>query len=894
MDTLYYEPDGVTPTNFATVEYREGIYSGYKFYETAYADATGDGKDEAYENVLYPFGYGLSYTTFEWKLDNVAAQADITSATQTITMRAWVKNTGDVAGRDVVQVYYNPPYTSGGIEKSAANLVGFAKTDLLQPGESQVLTVQFVAQDMASFDWNDANDNDFMGYELEAGDYEISINRNSHEKVASVTRTVKSTILCKTDYITGEEIVPVFTGDYTTVNESLLNGMISRATGLVQPEPVSKEERTLDQATYDDYLSQATYYPYQDEETDPWYVAEVPDGWTQAADDSAQLEITLQDMAGVPYEEPVINEDNTVTLAQDENSQLWEEFMNQFTWEELCMLPVRPNVIIPRLGTITTGNSYRDPDGPINAGGVQFPSNPIVAATFNQELANEVGHMVGSLLLLNGSRGWRGTGADIHRSPFSGRNFEYYSEDGVMSGLIAAQVTRGVTDKGIVAHVKHFFGNDQETYRADYGGVFTWATEQVLREQTAKPFEYIVKQGGSLGLMNSFNRLGKWTVSTNWAAHELLLNKEWDFQGECEGDAWAKQYVPLNLGVRGGDDRLLSSDSSYPTNALERGRWDVEENCVFVAASAEEYTTYDSGIGTLKSPTHYFAVRKCAQRILQASANSAVSNNGYDPYGEEVTIELTKGIYSSTTLTIPGKTNDVQFTFADDVVWPEGMTYNAETGILSGTPTGNGLVDIEATFNADGWVTNRPATIHFTLASDFKINGETVMVGSTINAEAGDTLDIVADTLYYGNQFMYETSRGASNQRIMNSYQGIDGSWYHRDEDKSAADIITLGDMEVMTENLYEYSVTITNASGGAASGITFEPINTMEMGWMGKSAYEVNTGARIVIGNNVAAGTYTVEVTLTVPYVSKSTNPWMRANGNNFDYVETFTIVVG
>ena len=907
MDVMYYQPDG-SNTNFATVEYREGIYYGYKYYETRYADAQGDAaKEAAYENVLYPFGYGLSYTSFEWKLDNVEKTATIDSATQTITMRAWVKNTGKVAGKDVVQVYYSAPYTKGGIEKAATNLVGFAKTDLLEPGESDVVTIQFVAQDMASFDWNDANDNDHLGYELEAGDYTISINRNSHEVVDSVTRTVKSTIFCDTDYVTGKEIKPVFTDDYTTVNESLLNGMISRADegGLQQPKPSSKEDRTLDQATYDDYLSQAQYFPYQDTADDPWYVAEVPTGWTQAADDSAKLTITLQDMAGVKYTEPVINEDNTVTLGTDADSQKWEQFMNQFTWEELTKLPTATNVTIERLGTIDNNYNYGDPDGPINAGGVQFPSNPILAATYNQELAKEVGTMVGNLLLLNGSRGWRGAGADIHRSPFSGRNFEYYSEDGVHSGLIGAQVTRGVTDKGIIAHFKHFFGNDQEAYRADYGGIFTWATEQVLREQTAKPFEYIIKFGGTLGLMNSFNRLGKWTMSTNWAAHELLLNQEWDFQGSVEGDMWAKQYVPLNLAVRGGDEHLLTNDSSYTPCALERGRWDPDENCVFVAKDASEYTTYDSGIGTLKSPTHYFAVRKCAQRILQTYANSSVSNNGFDGIdGEQVELTLVKGMYVSMQLEIPGKSNDVKFNFGEDAAWPEGMKFDAATGILSGTPTGAASDPVSGTFTADTWVTDRKVSFSFKYVSDFQVNGSALVPGAKLNAKAGDTITITADQLYYGNQFVYDNGRRASNQRIMNCYYSNDGSWYHRDEDKSAADIITLNNLELgkpveelanlAMSQIYGYTVTVKKDGVAVNDGITVEYIDTYEMGWAKKSGYDVNTSAKITLGAGLAAGEYTVEVNLHVPYVSKGTNPWMRPGSTNFDYAETFTIVVG
>lgn len=896
LDTLYYDKDG-NATKFANLEYREGIYYGYKFYETAFADASGDAaKKEAYSNVLYPHGYGLSYTSFEWKIDNVAKTKTIKGANDMITMRVWVKNTGTVAGKDVVQVYYSAPYTKGGIEKAATNLIGFAKTKMLEPGKSDVVTVSFPAQEMASFDWNDANKNNFKGYELEKGDYTISINRNSHDVVDSVIRNVASDIQCKTDLVTGKEIKPVYTGSFDSTNESLLGGMISRATGLKQPAAASKADRTLSEATLADYESQAEYFSYMDKETDPWYVKSVPTGWTQATDKTAELELTLADMAGVKYTEPVINEDNTVTLATDEDSKKWERFMNQFTWEELCELPTRANNLFERLGKGLLKESrgaytYRDPDGPINAGGVQFPSNPILAATYNLDLAEQVGTMVGNLLLLDGSYGWRGAGADIHRSPFSGRNFEYYSEDGVLSGLIGAKVAKGVTDKGIIAHFKHFFGNDQETYRADYGGVFTWATEQVLREQTAKPFEYIIKYGGSIGLMNSFNRIGKWTQSTNYATHELLLNQEWDFQGSCEGDAWAKQFVPLNLGVRGGDDELLSADSGYPPCALERGQWDANKNCVLVAADKAEYEAnggYNSGKGTVASPTHYFAVRKCAQRLIQTMANSAVNQNGY-AQNEEVIYTFTKGMYNTVKLSIPGKTNDAKFEFAEGVVWPAGMKYNADTGILSGTPTEDTNADVSGTFTCDSWInTAKNVTFKFRMKSDLRFNGTNIVDGGTVNVAAGAlNATIDAEQLVYGSQLVVkETSRGASNQRIMNSYY-FEGAWYHRDEDKSAADIVTLGDnmADVTQFNLYEYSIT------GLPAGVTAEKVMTQELGWMGKSSYEVNTSLKLT--GNLTAGDYQVTVSLKVPYVSKGTNPWMRANGDNMVYTVTFTLHV-
>ncbi|MCI9031021.1 MAG: hypothetical protein HFK09_00655 [Clostridia bacterium] len=989
LDAVYYDKDG-NVSKFADVEYREGIYYGYKYYETRYTDNTD--KEEAYENVLYPYGYGLSYTTFDWVLDNVSATGNITGADSQITMRVWVKNSGLVPGKDVVQVYYSAPYFENGIEKAAVNLVGFGKTKLLQPGESDVVTITFNAQDMASYDWNDANSNGFSGYELEAGDYKIVAAHNSHEaaqlamgeadatlktdyktadgttsmsrKGFSVTRTVaqaagdtatngKTGINCETDLVTGKKIENVYFAekedgtkvveaiagtdgkdniagilshkDFRSVNASLTKGMISRSDegGLKQPEPASKEDRTLSDEVLADWNSQSQYFSYQDKETDPWYVKAAPTSWDQATDGTKALTLTLADVAGLDYVEYVLKDGvptlpENMTQAQKDANATWERFMNQFTWEELCSLPSNANNIIERLGSISLDRNgkpsykYGDPDGPINAGGVQFPSNPILAATYNTALAEEEGRMVGNLLVLNGSGGWRGAGADIHRSPFSGRNFEYYSEDGVTSGIIGAAVTKGVTEKGIIAHFKHFFGNDQEAYRADYGGVFTWATEQQIREQMAKPFEYIIKYGGTIGLMNSFNRIGKWTQSTNFATHERLLNQEWDFKGSVEGDMWAKEFVPLNLGVRGGDDELLTSDSGYPAGALERGKWDATKKTVLVAKDAAEYEKNggylsDKGVGTLESPTHYFSVRKCAQRLLQTMANSVVNQNGYAQV-ETVKYTLTKGIYNSIVLDIPGKTNDATFTFKDDVVWPKGMTYNAETGILSGMPEEDTAADVAGTFTCDGWITKNPKNVlfKFTIETDLLFGTTAIANGGEVKTTAAalaSGVTIQANQLKYGAQIMlagknaWTGAISISNQRITNAYC-YEGKWYHRDEDKSAADILTLGQVmpggfsgteeqlaELDNYHLYGFEVE------GLPNGLTATKVETDELGWMGKATYKVNTSLQLK--GTVAAGKYTVTVTLKAPYVSKSTNPWMSPNDSELNYTVTFTIVV-
>mgnify|MGYP000830152234 FL=1 len=341
MNNNVYVDD--TMTDYHSVEYREGIYVGYRYYETKGHDA---GEAWYDENVVYPFGYGLSYTTFTQEIEgDIAPTGVIHAANETITVKVRVTNTGDVAGKDIVQLYYTAPYTEGEIEKAYVNLAAFGKTKELQPGESEVVTLQFVAQDMASFDWNDANANEFRGYELEAGDYVLSIRRNAHEEIASITRTVETGLQCVTDYTTGAEIKPLFSGDegleaYNSVNETLENNQMSRADGLEVPAAATKEDRTWDQAVIDELDAQKEYFSLNDTEDSPWYVSQVPATWTQNAgtrDENGKTAIQLADLAGVPYTEPSVV-DGVAVASDDEGTKKWDEYMNQLTWDEMATI----------------------------------------------------------------------------------------------------------------------------------------------------------------------------------------------------------------------------------------------------------------------------------------------------------------------------------------------------------------------------------------------------------------------------------------------------------------------------------------------------------------------------------------------------------------------------
>ena len=894
MDAIIYDAEGAD-TGYRTVEYREGIYLGYKYYETLYADA--EDKEEAYSNVLYPFGYGLSYTTFDWELSSdIATDAEITAANETVTVRVKVTNTGDVAGKDVVQLYSNPPYTSGGIEKAAANLVGFAKTGMLEPGESETVTIQVTAQDLASYDWNDANDNDNIGYELEAGTYYLTANRDSHTPVLTVERTVRQTILCKTDLTTGEEITNVFTGNYTSTRWSLEDNMISRANGLKQPAPASKEDRTYDEAELTMLKGQEDYEPYMDQESDPWYVSEVPDGWTQATsheDDYSDMEISLGELACLRYNDPtVVN--GIATAATDAGSIKWDKFMNQLTWDELCTLVeygggTKP---VPSIG-LDEKTGYVD--GPQQLrGGTFWPSSPIIAATYNVELASEQGRLVGNeAIFLRQYGGWAGPAVNIHRNPLSGRNFEYYSEDGVLSAEMAESVVAAASAKGVICYVKHMFLNDQEKYRNAQGGVLTWATEQTIREIYAKPFEAVAKGGHSVGFMSSFNRIGYSNASTNYALHKLLVRGEWQFKGRSITDMWVKMYNPIDLMVRTGDEQPLGDGEQYPEYGITRGEWDAAADCVKVPASASEKA---SGTNSMLSPTHYYAVRVAAQHILFSTVNSIACKNSLTV--EQGSLYFGQYVSGTQLITVPGLDDVKKIALKEGSVLPAGLSLTEDGTSITGVATEIGDTTVTVTGITNNWVEfEADIVIHVVNALEVKNNG-TYLENSdnnTIRVKAGEAIDLefYSDYFVYGQQYTMPSGGFPEAVRVTDNPgfqgRGLMGTWqiinlYQEFEDWNECkdteahplyrgnigaiprtEDSTAGDMPVIDADKafakYEYSFyTEGSLPAGLTGEATYRTVNGISFG-----SYDVQDSYRLT-GSIATAGSYEVEVTFQVP----------------------------
>ena len=541
------------------VNYVDGIYVGYRFYETAAAEGLINYDD----TVVYPFGYGLSYTTFTQEMGAISEDNG------TISFDVTVTNTGDVAGKDVVEVYYNPPYTNGGIEKASANLIQFEKTEVLQPGDSQTITVSFDAEDMASYDTYGAG-----CYVLEAGDYQISINSDSHNVIDSQTYTVASTV-------TYDESNPRSTGETAAVNEfayaegdvtylSRADGFANYADATAAPASMSMSDEA--KATF---LNNSNYNP-EDYNNDS---DEMPTT-------GAKNGIKLADLRGVDYDD-----------AQ------WDSLLDELTISDMdTMIAIGgyQTSAASSVGKIMTV----DCDGPASInnnftgiGSVGFPSAVMIASTWNKNLALKFGESIGKMADEMEVSGWYAPAMNTHRSAFAGRNFEYYSEDGVLSGYMATNAILGAEEYGVYAYMKHFALNDQETNRTEM--LCTWANEQSIREIYLKPFEMSVKEGGAKAVMSSFNYIGtQWAGGTS-ALCNTVLRDEWGFRGFVLTDYFGVYgYMDSDMGIRGGTDCMLVA-------------YDTETNHVTDTTSA----------------TGVLAMRQACKNIMYTVVNS----RAYDP-----------------------------------------------------------------------------------------------------------------------------------------------------------------------------------------------------------------------------------------------------------------------
>ena len=572
--------NGVKPASF--VSYEEGIYNDYRYYETRYADMAkvnaADAKtwyDSDY-GVVFPFGYGLSYTTFNQEIVriNPVANAVLNEQSDLIEVSVKVTNTGTVAGKDAVQLYWKAPYTAGGIEKADHVLCAFDKTDLIEPGKSQTMHLTFHLQDVADYDYLDANNNNHVGYELDAGDYGIMCMKNAHESYGEVALKVKDGgIVYNNDRITKNKVTNRFTdrGLYSSKpgpNDIEFTEM-SRAdfAGTFPRYPSFEDRKVKEGSRFEEYLTTPFDLASFEEGTNYDYL---PEGAHKTAADGADWEqtgehtINLIDM--VPY---------------DFNDPKWEEFINEFSWDELMKYVENHRMSSPAMSNIGKPGSSEG-DGPQKFNIMAWVSSPIVAATFNPRLAHAQGECIGMESQINGKTGWWGTAVNLHRSPFGGRNFEYYSADPFISGRMAAQVVKAATDRGVYCYVKHFAVNEQEKNRE---GGSTFLNEQALRELYLKPFQMVSQEGKSVGFMTAYNRLGNLEVGANYPLLREVLRGEWGFKGSLLSDMTHmgnsitnyRYYENVAYRVIGGCNCQLDSAGASGQTA-QYAKWNAEAN----------------------------------------------------------------------------------------------------------------------------------------------------------------------------------------------------------------------------------------------------------------------------------------------------------------------------
>ena len=539
------------------VNYTEGIYVGYKFYETAAVEGLID-----YDTtVQYPFGYGLSYTTFDQKMSDLQVSED-----GSVSFDVTVTNTGSVAGKDVVEVYFTPPYTNGGIEKAEVNLLDFGKTGLLDPGASETLTFTFNEEDLASYD-----DLVNRAYVLEKGTYNISIRSDSHTVLDSRDFVKDSTVVYdqdnprSTDQIAATNVFDDARGNVTYLSRADHFANYAEATAAPASYSMPDDVKAV-------FLNNDTYNPEDNNN---------PDDVMPTT--GASNGVMLADLAGKDYDDP-----------------LWSDLLDELTVEDMGTLIAKAGfstIEIPSIGKVAT-NEIDGPSGlhsffNPNMKGYSYPAPTTLACTWNKELAHRLGELIGTEASEVGVNGWYGPAMNIHRSAFSGRNFEYYSEDAQLSGEMAAQTVAAAQERGVYCFLKHFALNDQELNRNNQ--LCVWANEQAIREIYLKAFELPVKEGHATAAMAAFNYIGHEWAGGSSALMKTVLRQEWGFRGMVLTDAALDGYNYINgdQAIRNGTDAILNPDL-------------VEETSVHDQTSA----------------TSVLAVRDASHNILYAVANS--------------------------------------------------------------------------------------------------------------------------------------------------------------------------------------------------------------------------------------------------------------------------------
>ena len=628
-----YPADGTTNGNVGNnsqrydavsyLDYVENIYVGYKWYETADAEGYWDDVDNDYGKgydgvVQYPFGFGLSNTSFSWDIvglnhahnSNLAKNDEIK-----VTVR--VTNTGEIAGKDVVELYYTPKYNKGGIEKSAINLAAFAKTALLEPGLFEDVELTFNVEDMASYDYNDANGNGIYGYELEAGDYEIKLMTDSHHLKemsrstatvhdnAVITYKVNSNLYYDVDSVSGLDVYNKFDTDgYDGVaidgsdSDSNIEYMSRADFDSTFPEAKAAARAMSNNVkALNLYTAQMATADNDDSDENP----------TFGANNGLKV-----------YENGKVT-DLGLELGADPEHAQWDSILDQLTEAELRNLTLHGYIQTAALGSVGK-ERHRAVDGPNQIGsfnvatfGTGFPNATLVAQTWSTKLAYDLGLALGAEARTLNYEGWYGPGINIHRSPFGGRNYEYFSEDAYLTGIMASQEIKGAKNQGVYCFLKHLVCYEQESMR---DGIYVWLTEQSLREIYLKPFKLAIQVGGANGIMTSYNRIGAVWAGGSKALITGVVREEWDFQGIVLTD-YADHHKFMN-----GDQQLRAGGDIWMDGFNNNGQYQ------FGSAN--------------NSNTFRLRLREAGKHVLYGWLNAAYTQSIYDPSEDEIQVVIGK------------------------------------------------------------------------------------------------------------------------------------------------------------------------------------------------------------------------------------------------------------
>jgi len=810
------------------VDYEEDIYFGYKYYETYYAELLAGnlpltaGKSEAeakqiadewhHRNVVYPFGFGLSYSKFSFDFKGVYEDAELKHAfsngdrfaeganqVKKLYARVEVTNIGEVAGKKTVQVYATTPYITGEIEKPFVKLVGFAKTNILKPGKSEVVTVEIDIQDIASFDDVDKNNNGHAGWELDSGDYVLRAMGNS-----SILRSTEAgeyddfefaitdTIDLIHDTISGNEVVPLYSDPddlaYTLRPDtgwSLKDGQGSKLMTRADfdgtfPMAPTYDELILNEDAIQKYFSYwgmgaannlNNFYGEEMGSIDidqPWNKeGQIPDNWTQAANTqgrtNGKCEIMLKDMANVEFTDPK-----------------WDEFMNQLTYDELKTCQSQNQNAIAAVGKIKDVNK----DRPLNLGGTfTWADAPLQAATFNVDLIERMGELVGEMAVLKGTTGWWGPGVNTNRSHFGGRTKEYYSQDTILGGYLAAASAKGAQSKGITVYIKHYAIHEEE----DIGNSCSYIlSEQAFRENYLPGFKKCMQLGHCGAAMPNAYKEGLWLEGPgNYNFLIKMTREEWGWDGEFVSDMImgqncsaytdprvqeaaallpeAEQAAYLNRYKNPGGnpnnlDSLLRCTCDPMSNPSYRltGVWDA----TLRDGKGSVKTTWGTGESavTQQCDTEYYWMRMTAKHMMFKSANSVLCQNSLDlSVLANKTIAGKQGVALNEPAPLSSEdlgSSTVKYTVSSGEL-PGGVSLNANTGALSGTPSSPGTFRVTIQAVADGWI-KKSYTLTFNIESAWTLELENLEVDTAV-----EDASIVCGIAGVPNNAKYAVNSGA-------------------------------------------------------------------------------------------------------------------------------------